>query len=173
MDFFKVQDDEAVSTEPFKLEGARFAFVWTSYGPNAGLGTQQAMEKAREILEKRGAKVEAVDLPKDFDKVLNWHAVLLAREGQTSYLGQYLTDKSKIHEQNILDYVDNAKGFSRSDQLEAYDNLARLRPLFDDFARKYDAIITPSVVDVAPDISNTGDMVGHCIAFHSYKVLHS
>lgn len=159
LDFFNVHDDQPVPKEPLRLEGAKFAFVWTSYGPNAGPGTQKAMAKAKEILEKHGANVEAVELPSDFDKVLDWHAVLLAREGQTSFLGQYLTDKSKINEQNILDYEENAKGFSRADQLAAYDNLARLRPVFDDIAKRFDAIITPSVVDVAPDISNTGDMV--------------
>lgn len=159
LDIFNVHDDKPVPEEPFKVEGAKFALVWTNYGPNAGPGTQRAMAKAKEILEKHGAAIETLDLPSDFDKVLDWHAVLLAREGQTSFLGQYLTDKSKIHEQNILDYSENGKGFSRADQLAAYDNLARLRPIFDDFANRFDAVITPSVVDVAPDIASTGDMV--------------
>lgn len=154
-----MHDDKPVPEEPFRLEGAKFAFVWTNYGPNAGSGTQQAMAKAKEILEKLSANVETLELPNDFNKVLDWHAVLLAKEGQTSYLGQYLTDKSKINEQNILDYAENGKGFSRADQLAAYDNLARLRPIFDEFANKFDAVITPSVVDVAPDIASTGDMV--------------
>lgn len=120
---------------------------------------------AVEILSRHGAKVEDIDLPDDFSKVLDWHAALLAREGQSSFLGQYLTDKDKIHEENIFDFVENGKGYSRSYQLEAYDNCARLRPIFDDIARQYDAVITPSVVDVAPDISNTGDMV--CISTSS------
>ena len=101
-------------------------------------------------MRQHGAQVEDVELPTDFNKVLDWHAALLAKEGQTSFLGQYLTDKKKIHEQNIIDYVENGKGFSRSFQLEAYDNCARLRPVFDDIAKKYSAIITPSVPDEAP-----------------------
>lgn len=57
-------------------------------------------------------------------------------------------------------HVENHTKLSRQAQLEAYDNCARLRPVFDAIAAKYDAVITPSVVDEAPvGIERTGDAV--------------
>jgi hypothetical protein len=60
----------------------------------------------------------------------------------------------------MIGHVENVSKLSRKDQLEAYDGCAGLRPVWDDLASKYDAIITPSVPDIAPlGLSNTGDAV--------------
>ena len=118
------------------------------------------MEKARRILEKHGATVEDVELLEDFRKVLDWHAVVMATEGKASFLGQYLTDKIKLHD-DIVGYAENKQGVSHQQQLEAYDNCARLRPIWDELARRFDVILTPSIIDEAPvGPENTGDMVG-------------
>ena len=155
----QISDDEPLTPEPFKLKGARIGLCKTHNWPKAGPGTRKAMEKAKEILEHHGAIVEDVELPDDFGKVLGWHSAVLAGEGRTSFQGQYLMDKSKLHE-DIAGHVENRKKVSRKAQLEAYDNCARLRPVFDDIASKYDVILTPSVLDEAPlGIDNTGDMV--------------
>ena len=61
---------------------------------------------------------------------------------------------------SIVGHVENTTKLSRKAQLESYDGCARLRPVFDELASKYDAVITPSVVDEAPvGIINTGDAV--------------
>ena len=155
---FRIQDDEAVPSHDFKLEGAKIGFCKTHNWPNAGRGTVNAMSKAQEILRSHGAHVEDVDLPDDFSEVLDWHAAVLVGEGKTSFLGQYLIDQSKLHE-SIRGYVENARNLTHAQLLEAYDNVARLRPVFDAIARKYDVILTPSVLDEAPfGLENTGDM---------------
>lgn len=60
----------------------------------------------------------------------------------------------------LHDHVNNSTKLTRKAQLEAYDGCARLRPVFDEIASKYDAVFTPSVVDEAPvGISRTGDAV--------------
>jgi hypothetical protein len=60
----------------------------------------------------------------------------------------------------MIGHVENISKLSRKDQLEAYDGCARLRPVWDELAEKYDAIITPSVPDIAPlGLGNTGDAV--------------
>ena len=161
-DLFLMKDDDPVSEEPFKLEGAKFGFYKSHYWLNAGPGTVKAMDTAKQILEKHGAIAEDIELPEDFAKVLDWHSAVGTGEGRSSYLGQYRTDKTLLHE-DIINLVENKKGFSRKDQLEAYDNCARLRPVFDEKANQYAAIITPSVVDEAPLGYNTGDMVCHSL----------
>ncbi|KAK3651533.1 hypothetical protein LTR56_005675 [Elasticomyces elasticus] len=155
---FRLNDAEVASSEAFKLQGAKIGFCKTHNWPKAGQGTIDAMAKAQKILTAHGAQVDDVELPGDFSRVLDWHADVLVGEGQTSFLGQYLLDKDKLHE-SIQGYVDNSRKLTHRQLLDAYDNVARLRPAFDELARNYDIIITPSVVDEAPlGLENTGDM---------------
>ena len=59
-------------------------------------------------------------------------------------------------------HVENHTKLTRKAQLQAYDGCARLRPVWDEFASKYDAVFTPGVVDEAPvGIESTGDAVSH------------
>ena len=171
-DVFKIQDDHPPPKEPFKLEGAKIGFCKTHNWSKAGLGTQDAMGKAKEILQTHGANVEDVEPPAGFDKVIEWHAVVLNAEGRASFLSHYLTDKSKLHG-DIAGYVEDRNKTSRQAQLEAYDNCARLRPIWDELAGQYDVILTPSIVDEAPEGDNTGDMsfcstwtIMHCPALN-------
>lgn len=57
-------------------------------------------------------------------------------------------------------HVENVSKLSRKAQLDSYDGCAKLRPVWDEIASKYDAVFTPSVVDEAPEgIESTGDAV--------------
>jgi Asp-tRNA(Asn)/Glu-tRNA(Gln) amidotransferase A subunit family amidase len=158
-DVFRIEDDEKVPTQDFQLKGAKVAFCQTHNWHKAGGGTKKVWEEAKRILSAQGAVVEDLELPDDFSKILEWHAHVLAGEGRTSFLGQYLTAKDKLHD-DIQGHVENRTGLSRRQQLEAYDNCARLRPVWDQIATGYDFVVTPSVVDEAPlGLENTGDMV--------------
>lgn len=62
-------------------------------------------------------------------------------------------------------HVENVTKLSRKAQLESYDGCAKLRPVWDEIAGKFDAVFTPSAVDEAPvGIENTGDAVSHLIS---------
>ena len=77
----------------------------------------------------------------------------------------YLIGKEKLNK-SIVGHVENATKLSRKAQLESYDGCARLRPVFDEIASKYDVIITPSVPDEAPvGIASTGDAVSSILPF--------
>lgn len=172
LDVFKIRDDDPLPEEPFKLAGARVGFCKTDNWSKAGPGTQRAMEDAKAILKKNGVEVEDVESPSGFDKVLEWHAVVLKAEGRSSFLGHYMTDRSKLHD-DIAGYVEDRDSTSRKAQLEAYDNCARLRTAWDELACKYDVILTPSIVDEPPEGYNTGDMsfcstwtIMHCPALN-------
>lgn len=78
-------------------------------------------------------------------------------------LTDYLLARDKLDEL-LVGHVENATKLSRKAQLESYDGCARLRPVFDSIASKYDAIITPTAPDVAPVGMQTGDGVGHDVA---------
>jgi hypothetical protein len=73
----------------------------------------------------------------------------------------YLYGKEKLDEM-MIGHVNNVSKLSRKEQLEAYDGCGRLRPVWDEIASKYDAVITPSVPDIAPSgLGNTGDAVSN------------
>jgi Asp-tRNA(Asn)/Glu-tRNA(Gln) amidotransferase A subunit family amidase len=158
-DVFRIEDDEKVSSKEFEVKGAKVAFCKTHNWHKAGAGTKKAWEDAQSILKAQGAKAEDLELPDDFGCVLDWHADVLAGEGRTSFLGQYLQAKDQLHD-DIQGHVENRTGLSRRKQLEAYDNCARLRPVWDQIAAQYDFVVTPSVIDEAPlGLEHTGDMV--------------
>lgn len=159
-DAFRLADDTLPPQEVFNLKGANIALCKTHNWHLAGPGTQAAMQKARSILEHQGAKVSEIGLPEEFGKLNEWHAAILAGEGRSSFLGQYATNKGLLHEQ-IVGHVENSGNVSRQALLEAYDKCARLRPAWDDISRRFDLVLTPSVVDEAPlGLEATGDMVG-------------
>lgn len=73
---------------------------------------------------------------------------------------EYREDKSKIHG-DIVKLVEAEHLPSAKEVLEAHDGIARLRAEWDQIARNYDVIITPSAIDEAPEgLENTGIAVG-------------
>jgi hypothetical protein len=43
--------------------------------------------KAKGLLKAKGAQVEEIELPEEFEKISRWHANVLVGEGRTSFLG--------------------------------------------------------------------------------------
>ncbi|KAJ6101778.1 hypothetical protein N7486_004205 [Penicillium sp. IBT 16267x] len=153
---FQLADDEPVPASPFELDGAKVAFLKTSLWSKAGPGTRDAWAKGQEILSKHGAHIEEIELPEHFAKIPDWHINILSGEGRVSFLGNYLLAKDKLHKA-LQDDVENVTKISRKMQLESYDGVAALRPVWDSIAQKYDAIITPSASDEPPIGTLTGD----------------
>ncbi|KAM3416339.1 hypothetical protein BST61_g7944 [Cercospora zeina] len=166
-----ITDD--IPPQPLTLPSSRIAFCKTFLWPNAGPGTQRAMEKAKSLLAAEGAQVEDLDLPEDFSHLNDWHDIIIAKEGKASFLGAYLNDTSKV-EDSIRGHVEDRKKYTRKQQTDAYDNCARLRSAWDSIANRYDVVIVPSVPDEAPlGLDWTGDMsfnsmwtVLHCPVVH-------
>lgn len=74
-------------------------------------------------------------------------------------LVDYLLAKDRLNPK-IASMVENPKKLTRKAQLDSYDGCARLRPIWDEIASKYDAVLTPSARDEAPvGIASTGDAV--------------
>ncbi|KAL4915378.1 amidase signature domain-containing protein [Aspergillus aurantiobrunneus] len=149
-----VQDDSVPLFEG--VRGARFGVVKGPVWDLAGQGTIGALAKATELLGKHGAVVEDIVLPDEFNNMPDWHSKIMAADGRVSFLSEYRTDKTQIHEM-LVGQVENGKGLSRAEELAAFDGVASLRPRIDEIAGRYAALLTPSVVDEAPlGIANTG-----------------
>ncbi|PVH89444.1 amidase family protein [Cadophora sp. DSE1049] len=154
---FRLSDDTPIPSSPFQLQGSKIAFAKTHVWPKAGPGLNAAWEKAKALLASKGAVVEELELPEEFGNITEWHDRVCKGEGRSSFLGNYLLAKEKL-DPLMQNQVENISKLTRKAQLEAYDGCAKLRPVWDDIASRYDAVLTPSVPDEAPlGIKSTGD----------------
>lgn len=153
-----IHDDEPSPSKP--LSGMTFAYLksdqWDKES-GASESLQNAWSKSRQLLEQAGAKTVDIDLPSEYDNYRqDIQPALLKGETEACLRAEYLMDKSKLHE-DLVGCVERSHGFSRKAYLEALDHMASLRPKFDKIGSQYDAIVTPSVPDVAPKGTHTGD----------------
>ncbi|KAG5983113.1 hypothetical protein E4U55_000757 [Claviceps digitariae] len=145
-----------VSLGPLKIAGAKIAFIKTHVWPNAGPGTHAAWDLAHRLLQEQGGQTHDVELPEIFSKCSKWRETVVSQEARAAFLPKYREDKSKIHG-DIVKLVEAEDLPSPKEVLEAHDGIARLRAEWDQIARNYDIIITPSAVDEAPEgLENTG-----------------
>lgn len=149
--------DDGISTFS-TIKGARFAVCRTENWVHAGEGTKAALDRAKAILQAHGAVVDEVSLPPAFAEAPDWYLTVLQTDGQSSFLPEHRVAGKHLHE-SLGAYI-GAPEFSRAQQLAAQDGLAALRPMFDGIAAGYDAVLTASAVDEAPEgLEYTGDAV--------------
>ncbi|EXJ87257.1 amidase [Capronia epimyces CBS 606.96] len=149
-DIFALKDDELPSS--VILKDARVALIKTPMWDKAGPGTDAAMEKAATILKKHGVKVEEVSFPPEYSdgKALKRMLEIIANsDAQAAFLREYRMDKTKL-DPIIRGFVENSANYTRKERVQALDRYASMRPIFDEIAADFSAIITPSVPDEAP-----------------------
>ena len=155
-DVFNLHDDEPSTFK--SVRGAKIAVCRTDNWRHAGEGTKAALEKAKTLLQAHGAVLEEVALPPSFADIPEWHRVLLATDGRAGFLPEHRVAKDRLHV-SLSTYIDLPE-FTHKQQLAAQDGIAALRPEFDRIAAGYDAVLTASVVDEAPEgLEFTGDAV--------------
>ncbi|KAI0799158.1 amidase [Xylaria sp. FL0064] len=147
-DLFGLKDDEFLGDDEFTVRGAKFGVAKTVVWPQAGPGTTSALETAVQLLRSHGAEVEEIELPPKFDRLPEWHGILLHGEGRATFLPEYKLAQDKLSP-FLAAHVENVNAISRAAQSEAYDEIAALRPKIDRIAKDYAAILTPSVIDEA------------------------
>ncbi|POR35589.1 Glutamyl-tRNA(Gln) amidotransferase subunit A [Tolypocladium paradoxum] len=176
---FRLDFDYTRPRKRFIIKGANIALVKTHAWDHAGPGTQAAWNQARSLLAKAGAVLEDVELPESFRKCHDWREIVAAGEARSAFLStqwrcyvrqqqkwlanraieEYMQSTQKLHP-SLKASVQNKNNPTRKEMLEAYDGVAQLRPQWDQIASKYDAIITPSSVDQAPQgLEDTGSAV--------------
>ncbi|OTB19323.1 hypothetical protein K445DRAFT_314206 [Daldinia sp. EC12] len=142
-------DDDIPLHVDFSIKGSKFALLKTMAWPQAGPGTVAALEAGAKSLRDHGAEVEEIELPPEFNRMPEWHGVILDSDARATFLPEYRIAKDKLTPL-LVEHVENTSRISRAAQLEAFDGVAALRPVIDKIAGKYTAILTPSVVDEAP-----------------------
>ncbi|KAF5240019.1 hypothetical protein FAUST_4603 [Fusarium austroamericanum] len=154
-DVFALEDDQPTN-QPVLLKGLKIGICKTMVWPQAGYGLVDAMIKAIELLRSNGATVTEIEFPEHLQDLPEWYSTILSSDGRTAFLPEYRLDKSLISDK-LVGHVENHKKISRAAQLKAFDNVAAARPVVDEMLSQYDAVLTPSVPDEAPEgIESTG-----------------
>jgi len=157
-DAARLKDDEN-PIGPLAVKGRKFAVCKTHVWPEVGPGTTNALNLAVKLLRDQGASVEELDLPEEFASVRQSHLHAFERDAGSTFMNEYIRAKDQL-DPVLVAFVENPSKTSHRDHLAALDNLAQLRPKIDIIASRYDAIITPSVVDEAPEgLASTGNAV--------------
>ncbi|GEM06396.1 amidase family protein [Rhodotorula toruloides] len=168
---FRIHDDVPPPSTPLSLNGTKFGFVKTCFWPRATEGTVQAYERAKKLLEAEGAVLEEVQLPKEFDEIPRLYHYVLSSEGRSAFLGDYLLNPTKL-DPLILSHSRNDLHVTRKKHLEGDDKIAALRPVIDNIASRYDALVTPSTVDEAPVLVEPERHTGEAVFNLMWTILH-
>jgi len=168
---FQLKDDTPPPAHSLQLTSAKFGFVKTHEWPKAKPAVVSTWEQAKKLLMEAGAEVEEVDLPAEFNDMGEWHRNILHMEGQSSFLGDYLTNGDQL-DPWVTKHVVNKSGTTRRELLDSYDNIAKLRPVIDAIAARYTALITPSVTEEAPMVEEPLRFTGDASFCLMWTVLH-
>ncbi|KAH8909663.1 amidase [Coniochaeta sp. PMI_546] len=159
-DVFALKDDDDEVVEKSEgVKGMKFALLKNARDvfPEPGNGTKGAMERAVALLRENGAIVEEVSMEwPEFKKIPQWHRCIMSTDGRTAFLPEYRANKDKL-DGFLVGHVENVGAYTHKARLEALDGIGALRPKVDEVLGRYDALITPSVLDEAPlGIESTG-----------------
>lgn len=130
--------------------------VWAE---KAGPGLKSAWEEAKRLLTQAGYAPQEVQLPEEFASMTPYHANLMAHESRSMFLGYYLSPDTRPQLDSVITSIlERGLTLTTQEIRETYDGVARLRPQWDEFAREWDMVITPSTTDSAPEgLEWTGD----------------
>ncbi|KAI5365850.1 putative amidase signature domain-containing protein [Septoria linicola] len=165
---FALKDDQIPRPLPNGVTGLKIAFLKTMVWNHAGSGTRKAFEDGRRQLLEAGAEITDIDFPSEFHSLPALHTIMLFSDGRVSFLPEYKMAKGSLAA-DLVEHVEEFHGYSRKQYLDACDAIAALRPKWDAIAEQYDAVVAPSVPDVAPEgLERTGSAVfqGFWTALH-------
>jgi amidase len=135
------------------LKQCQFGFLVGELDHLASEGVKLVWEKAKLALSNAGAVVEDVDFGEEFK---GWEGVdgklgrIMNSVADISTFKDYMVNRGQLPE-SILQAAEN--GVPRQETVRMYDQLAALRPRFDELAGQYDAIITLSTLVEPPKMS--------------------
>lgn len=150
-------DPDGIPIVPPAIAGLRVGLCRTPWWAQAAPETHDAVEAAASRLARAGARVVDVELPDAFAAMSDAQLTIMRGEGRVALLAEYRRAHHLLH-RIFRDRVEGREGITPVQLAAALDLAARLRPVWDEIARDYDAILTPSAVGEAPaDLTQTGD----------------
>jgi Asp-tRNA(Asn)/Glu-tRNA(Gln) amidotransferase A subunit family amidase len=144
---------------PRASRGRRIALCRTPMWDHASLATHAAMASAAARARAAGASVTELELPAIFAGLSDAQTLIMRAEGGRSMLPELMAHGGKLHPA-LRGMVQDLARLDYADLRAAYDLAAHCRAAFDDLAGKFDGLLAPSTVGVAPDFAaGTGDYI--------------
>ncbi|WVQ92956.1 hypothetical protein IAU59_000017 [Kwoniella sp. CBS 9459] len=157
---FHIQDDQPLVEKPINelTIAVCKSPIWKD-ADNVTPSLVRVWDQAVALLKQAGVKVVELDLPDEFSGVYNATRNIMWTEARSAFLNDYLNSPELCHD-DFKKHVENRHQLSRKDQLDAYDLVGKLKPVFDKIAAQYDAILTPSTTGEAPaGLDSTGSAI--------------
>ena len=155
LDLFKGRPSNSVKP----IHQCKFAFVKTDqFDSEASDDLKVAWEQAKQVLSATGAGVGEVDLGQRYEGWMGPDGKftdICAVEGAVTLQRECVVGGDKVGE-GVREWF--AKDITLESMLAARDELAILKPDFDSIVSQYDAIITPTVHNVAPVAGQGGGL---------------
>ena len=130
-----------------------FAFIKT---PKWKLLDSESINSFQELEKKLGKQIEECKLPDYFEKLYDYHKIIMETDMANSFKTDYKQSKNKLGKK-LIEAIERGLAYKAKDYSEAVTNIRiiyeGIEELFDD----YDAIITPSTLGEAPKgLTSTG-----------------
>ena len=146
---YDVYDPDPAPFPTVSIRGARVALCQTPAWTRATDASQKALADAGAALRASGAQVVDLTLPAAFDNLPVAQLLIMRAEGRFAFLADARAFPGRL-ESRLQEIVDNIDCHTRAGLLAAYDSAAACRPLFDEIARGFDAVLAPSAPGEAP-----------------------
>lgn len=142
--------------EPIEPGALKIGLFKTQHWEEAETATRDAIALAAERLANAGARVVEVSVPPEFEQLTEMQDRIMHWEGRGAYRPEYLAAQERLA-QAFRDEVENAKQRTIPQIIEAYDQLALARTVFERKFAGFDAWLTPAVPGEAPKgLESTG-----------------
>ena len=142
--------DIATSKPPLE---PNFAFIKT---PRWKSLNKDTVESFKFLEKKLGKNIEECKLPDYFEKLYDYHKIIMETDMANSFKNDYQQNKNKIGKK-LIEAIERGLSYKSKDYAEAVANMSiiyeGIEELFDD----YDAIITPSALgEATKGLASTG-----------------
>ena len=140
---------EALRAEPL-AHAPRIGFCPSPHWPQAQAATRQVMEEATALLRGAGASVETVELPANFDAVLDAHWTILAFEFARAMAYEFYNHADKLSPR-LVGLLERGFATPFSDYTAACALAAARQREFAPIVGAYDVLLTPAAAGEAPE----------------------
>lgn len=130
-----------------------FAFIKT---PRWKLLDQDSTDSFEKLKKKLGQNIEECKLPDYFEKLYEYHKIIMETDLANSFKNDYKQNKTKIGKK-LVEAIERGMVYKAKDYSEAVTNIRIIYEDFEEIFDDYDAIITAGALGEAPKgLNSTG-----------------
>lgn len=130
-----------------------FAFIKTPRWKSLDKDTVEAF---KQLEKKLGKRIEECKLPDYFEKLYEYHKIVMETDMANSFKADYQQNKNKMGKK-LVEAIERGLGYKSKDYAEAIANMKIIYDSIEELFDDYDAFITPSALGQAPaGLSSTG-----------------